>query len=141
MVFPSKVSYFVGAEDLPGSKEKGVLRLKNGQMVVVYKSDDPHWWLGKVRTRAARRGEPGWIGPTQGVLLGSGGGLVLTATLGVVLAADQAGHVRSSPCSKSIYGRWGGREDIHDGEGHGHRPGLCRISGAGWVLTVAGACT
>lgn len=46
--FPNKVSYFEGAEDLPGDKDKGVLRLKNGQMVVVYKTDDPHWWLGKV---------------------------------------------------------------------------------------------
>lgn len=51
MVFPHKVSYFEGAEDLPGDKEKGLLRLKDGQMVVVYKTDDPHWWLGKVGTR------------------------------------------------------------------------------------------
>lgn len=48
MQFPSKVSYFEGAEDLSGDKEKGLLRVKNGQMVVVYKTDDPHWWLGKV---------------------------------------------------------------------------------------------
>ncbi len=46
--FPDKVSYFEGAEDLPGDKDKGVLRMKNGQMVVVYKTDDPHWWIGKV---------------------------------------------------------------------------------------------
>lgn len=43
------MAYFEGAEDVPGEKEKGVLRLKNGQMAVVYKTDDPHWWLGKVR--------------------------------------------------------------------------------------------
>ena len=48
MEFPTKVAYFEGAEDVPGDKEKGVLRLKNGQMAVVYKTDDPHWWLGKV---------------------------------------------------------------------------------------------
>ena len=36
---------------MPGEKEKGVLRLKNGQMAVVYKTDDPHWWLGKVHAR------------------------------------------------------------------------------------------
>lgn len=51
VAFPNKVSYFEGAEDLPGDKEKGMLRLKDGQMVVVYKTDDPHWWLGKVGTR------------------------------------------------------------------------------------------
>lgn len=54
MRFPNKVSYFEGAEDLPGDKDKGVLRLKNAQMVVVYKTDDPHWWLGKVHTRPLR---------------------------------------------------------------------------------------
>lgn len=48
MQFPNKVSYFEGAEDLSGDKEKGLPRVKNGQMVVVYKTDDPHWWLGKV---------------------------------------------------------------------------------------------
>lgn len=48
MHFPDKVSYFEGGDDLPGDKEKGVLRIKNGQMVVVYKTDDPHWWIGKV---------------------------------------------------------------------------------------------
>eukprot|EP00752_Nemacystus_decipiens_P007336 g6562.t1 len=56
--FPSRVSYFEGAEDLSGDKEKGLLRVKNGQMVVVYKTDDPHWWLGKVGD------EVGWI-PSQ----------------------------------------------------------------------------
>ena len=57
--FPTKVAYFEGAEDVPGEREKGVLRLKNGQMAVVYKTDDPHWWLGKVR--ACVRSSVGWL--------------------------------------------------------------------------------
>lgn len=47
--FPNKVWYFEGAEDVPGERQKGILRVKEGQMAVVYKTDDPHWWLGKAR--------------------------------------------------------------------------------------------
>lgn len=47
--FPNVVAYFEGAEDVPGDREKSILRVKNGQMVVVYKTDDPLWWLAKVR--------------------------------------------------------------------------------------------
>ena len=47
MQFPRKVAYYEGAEDIAGDKLKGILRMKEGQMAVVYKTDDPHWWLGK----------------------------------------------------------------------------------------------
>lgn len=46
--FPNFVEYFESAEDLAGDKDKGILRLRNGQMAAIYKTDDPHWWLGKV---------------------------------------------------------------------------------------------
>lgn len=47
--FPTKVKYFESAEDVRGEKEKGILRLRVGQMVAVYKTENPDWWLGKVR--------------------------------------------------------------------------------------------
>lgn len=49
MQFPNKVCYFEGAEDVPGERQKSILRVKEGHMAVVYRTDDPHWWLGKAR--------------------------------------------------------------------------------------------
>ncbi|CAM9148097.1 unnamed protein product, partial [Phaeothamnion confervicola] len=48
VTFPGGATYYAAADDVPGDKGRGLLRIKRGALVAIYKADDTNWWLGKV---------------------------------------------------------------------------------------------